>query len=158
MSGNSSIDHDDARPSACPAADDGPVIDTLARTIWGEARGESVRGREAVAACIMNRVAKAEARGGHWWGSTVVEVCRAPWQFSCWNENDPNREKLLAVDRRDRTFQICQRIARRAVRGTLVDPTDGATHYHHEDIMPWWAKGRSPTRKIGRHLFYRNIG
>lgn len=158
MSGKSSQELDDDRASACPAADDGPVVDTLARTIWGEARGEPVRGREAVAACVMNRVAKAEARGGHWWGSTVVEVCRAPWQFSCWNETDPNREKLLAVDTRDRVFQSCRRIARRAVRGTLIDPTGGATHYHHEDLLPWWAKGRGPTRKIGRHLFYRNIG
>ncbi|MBP5856272.1 cell wall hydrolase [Marivibrio halodurans] len=146
------------RESACPAADDGPVIDLLARTVWGEARGEPVRGREAVAACVMNRVALATARGGHWWGTNVVAVCRAPWQFACWNEGDPNREQLLAVDRADPVFQSCLRIARRAVRGALIDPTGGATHYHHEDMLPWWAKGRAPTCRIGRHVFYRDIG
>ncbi|MCR9221981.1 MAG: cell wall hydrolase [Alphaproteobacteria bacterium] len=140
-----------------PIHDDGPAIDVLARTIWGEARGEPVRGREAVAACVMNRVAKAQARGGHWWGSDVIAVCKAPWQFSCWNEGDPNLEKLLAVGKEDRIFQSCLRIARQAVRGALSDPTDGATHYHHRAILPWWAKGRTPIRTIGRHLFYRNI-
>jgi hypothetical protein len=79
-------------------------------------------------------------------------------QFSCWNQDDPNREKLLAVGKEDQIYQSCLRIARRAVRGALQDPTDGATHYHHEDMLPWWAKGRSPTRTIGRHVFYRNIG
>lgn len=145
-------------PLAAPAADDGVAVDTLARTIWGEARGEPVRGREAVAACVMNRVDVAQARGGHWWGNDVIEVCRCPHQFSCWGEDDPNREKLLAVDKEDKVFQSCLRIARRAIRGALPDPTDGATHYHAAGILPWWAKERTPCRAIGGHLFYRDIG
>lgn len=30
-------------------------IDTMARTIWGEARGEGVQGMQAIACVIMNR-------------------------------------------------------------------------------------------------------
>lgn len=141
---------------ARPAKGDN-AIDILARTIWGEARGETVRGKEAVAATIINRVNKAKARGGHWWGATVEEVCMMPWQYSCWNANDPNREKLLAVEKSDRTFQTCLRVARRAVHATLKDPTNGATHYHHIDLNPWWAAGRVPCAEIGNHLFYKNI-
>ena len=145
-------------PLAAPAADDGKAVHTLARTIWGEARGEPVRGREAVAACVMNRVTLALARGGHWWGGDVISVCRAPYQFSCWNPDDPNREKLFAVDADDPVYRSCVRIARRAIRGALTDPTGGATHYHAEGVKPWWAAGRSPCARIGGHLFYGDIG
>lgn len=134
------------------------AIDTLARTIWGEARGESVRGKEAVASTIINRVKHAKARGGHWWGNEVIEVCLKPWQFSCWNENDPNRDKLAQVPDDDKHFKICKRIARRSFRKAQPDPTNGATHYHTKATSPWWAKGRTPCASIGNHLFYKNVG
>src|SRR3546814_14859458 len=94
-------------------------VDLLARTIWGEARGEPVRGMEAVAAVVMNRV----ARPG-WWGRTVASVCTKAYQFACWNEDDPNRAKLLAVTDADPIFAIARRIARRAVAGPPAAPTD----------------------------------
>ncbi len=138
-----------------PGAPD--VVDTLARTIYGEARGEPVRGKEAVAAVVMNRVARAMERGGWWWGSSVIEVCRRPWQFSCWNADDPNRAQIERADESDREFASCARIARRAVAGALEDPTQGATHYHAKGIAPPWAKAREPSAVIGRHRFYNNV-
>jgi len=129
----------------------------LARTIYGEARGELVRGKEAVAAVIMNRVRRAIERGGYWWGTTLQEVCLRPWQFSCWNENDPNRAKIEAVGRDNRNFQSCLRIARRALAGTLKDPTGGATHYHVKSTTPPWARDHTPTADIGNHRFYNTI-
>lgn len=133
------------------------TVDTLARTIYGEARGESVRGKEAVAAVVMNRVARAMERGGWWWGSSVAEVCRRPWQFSCWNEGDPNRSKIERADENDREFASCLRIARRAIQGALADPTRGATHYHAQVVAPPWAAGREPSAVIGRHRFFNNV-
>ncbi len=150
-------------PSAAiqaPPTPGGPVdqaVDTLARTLWGEARGEPVRGIEAVAAVVVNRVRVAERKGGHWWGASVIGVCRKPWQFSCWNEGDPNRPKLLAVTASDPVFATCLRVARRAVTGLLPDPTGGATHYHHVRIHPSWARGHTPCAEIGRHLFYDTV-
>ena len=132
-------------------------IDVLARTIFGEARGESVRGKEAVASVVLNRVRRARRRGGYWWGGDIESVCLKPWQFSCWNVNDPNRPKLLNVDRNNRTFQTCLRVARRAVAGTLKDPTYGATHYHTLNIEPPWASGRAACVIIGRHRFYNDV-
>lgn len=134
-----------------------PVVDTLARTLYGEARGEPVRGKEAIAAVIINRVKRAEARGWYWWGNTIQEVCLRPWQFSCWNAGDPNRKKIEAVRTGNRGFDSCLRIARRAVAQVLADPTDGATHYHTTAITPPWAKGREPSVRIGNHLFYNNV-
>lgn len=130
-------------------------IDILARTIWGEARGESVRGMEAVAGVILNRARIAEDRGGFWWGRGIAEICCKPFQFSCWNANDPNRAKLLSVGSDDPHFAIAQRIATRALRGALADPTKGADHYHADGVTPDWAAGREGCVVIGRHVFYR---
>ncbi|MCX4348345.1 MAG: cell wall hydrolase [Alphaproteobacteria bacterium] len=132
-------------------------IDALARTIWGEARGESISGQEAVASVIMNRVAFSKHRGRYWWGNTIVDVCQSPQQFSCWNKNDPNYSKLMKVGAEDIHFCMCRRIAERAVSGMLGDKTNGATHYHTRDCHPAWARGKIPCAEIGAHLFYNDI-
>lgn len=147
-------DRTDAGGSAAARA---LALDILARTIYGEARGELVRGKEAVAAVVMNRVRRGRDRGGYWWGDSVVDVCTKPWQFSCWNTNDPNREKVLAVSDRNRTFRSCLRIAGRALDGRLSDPTDGATHYHARAVSPPWSKNRQPSAEIGGHVFYNDV-
>ena len=140
-------------PQPAPPVPDNSVIDTLARTLWGEARGENLAGQEAVASVILNRVAVAHRHGGaYWWGHDIITVCRKPFQFSCWNADDPNRTKLEQVKGDDKIFAQCLRIARRAVAGTLTDRT---THYHTDTIRPSWARGRTPLAVIGRHLFYR---
>lgn len=131
--------------------------DILARTIYGEARGESVAGQEAIASVVLNRVAFSKRKGRYWWGNTVTGVCQAPRQFSCWNREDPNYQKINAVGAEDAGFRICRRIAERAVNGTLEDHTKGATHYHTRSCRPTWAKGKVPCAEIGAHLFYNNI-
>lgn len=133
------------------------TIDILARTLYGEARGETLAGKEAIAAVVINRVARSKARGGYWWGNAITEVCQKPWQFSCWNEGDPNHRKILAVQPGNRIFDSCLRIARRAEAGLLRDETKGATHYHACNINPPWARGKAASVEIGRHLFYNDI-
>lgn len=146
-----------AIPEPRTMAEPREAIDVLARTLYGEARGEGLAGIEAVAAVVMNRVARARANGGWWWGDDVVSVCRRRWQFSCWNPCDPNRARIEAAGPGDRVFDLCRRVARRAVAGRLADPTGGATHYHADHVFPAWARGRAPSAVIGRHLFYANV-
>jgi spore germination cell wall hydrolase CwlJ-like protein len=134
------------------------IIDVLARTIWGEARGEGTSGMEAVACVVLNRVKIAQAHKGYWWGSDIAGVCRKPFQFSCWNANDPQYERIRAVNDRNIHFATALRVARRAVAGVLSDITNGATHYHTLDVSPHWADGQSPCAIIGHHLFYRLEG
>lgn len=132
-------------------------VDVLARTLWGEARGEGGEGMEAVASVIMNRVWVSQKRGGYWWGNDVISVCQKPYQFSCWNRSDPNHRKLQDVTDKDIHFATALRIARRALAGTFPDNTGKATHYHERSVSPYWAKGEVPTRSIGRHVFYRLV-
>ena len=131
-------------------------IDTMARTIWGEARGEGLNGMTGVGLVILNRVKKSKKLGGFWWGNDIVAVCKKPYQFSCWNENDPNYQKLLSIDTTDESFATAKRISARLIRiENHDDITDGANHYHTVNISPKWSIGESPVAVIGNHVFYR---
>ena len=125
--------------------------DTLARTIWGEARGEGIDGMTAVANVVMNRV-----RHPRWWGHDVVSVCLKPLQFSCWNANDPNRPKILRASPANEGFALCQVIAQQAINGALDDPTGGCDSYFDTSIdPPSWAVGKEPIYSVGDLRFYR---
>jgi len=128
-------------------------IDLLARTAWGEARGEGVRGMQAVMNVIMNR-----AKQGGWWGDSIETVVKKRLQFSAWNENDPNRERMLTVNESDPWFRAALDLAKIAVRGELADITGGATHYHTTSINPTWADASKVTAQIGNHVFYGGLG
>ncbi|WP_422930155.1 cell wall hydrolase [Singulisphaera sp. PoT] len=128
-------------------------VDVLARTLFGEARGESRIGMIAVANVVMNRVA---AR--RWWGRTVPEVCQKPYQFSCWNQNDPNRAVILAVNASHPIFAQALAIAADAVAGTLADVTNGAVAYYARGTpQPKWAAGHIACAEIGHHIFFDDI-
>ena len=132
-------------------------IDVLARTLYGEASGETKQGIEAVAHVILNRVTQAEKSGGKfWWGNDIVSVCQTPYQFSCWNPGDPNRQKLMAVTADNKKFATCLRIARRAVYSQLgADITNGANHYHTTAVSPKWSVDKTPIAQFGTHVFFK---
>ena len=132
-------------------------IETLARTIFGEARGENLSGQEAIASVVLNRVKIAQEKGRYWWGNSIKEVCLKPWQFSCWNSGDPNYQLLHQNLSGHKSFMICRRIALRAIGGVLKDRTYGATHYHVRCLRPRWSIGKIPCAEIGNHIFYNDI-
>ncbi|MCW6036369.1 cell wall hydrolase [Spirulina subsalsa FACHB-351] len=125
-------------------------LDIMARTIFGEARGESELGQIGVGWVIMNRVGKKT-----WYGRTVGEVCLKPWQFSCWNSNDVNHSIIKSVEESNPVFKQCRESAEKVLTASVPDPTGGATHYHANSIArPTWAKSATFTVQIGNHLFY----
>lgn len=132
------------------------AVGVLALTLWGEAAGRPVRAIEAVAALVVNRARRAAVPGGpaHW-GRGVAGVCRAPFQFPCWNRNHPRHAALREISAGDGALAICQRIAARAITGSLPDPTGGATHFHDAVALPGWALGRPAVAEIGGLCFYR---
>ncbi|MCR9255657.1 MAG: cell wall hydrolase [Alphaproteobacteria bacterium] len=125
-------------------------LDIMARTIWGEARGEGIAGQRAVAHVIVNR-----ARRGGWWGDTIAEVCRKPYQFSAWNPGDPNRRKMLGLAPETTDYLVALAIAYRAAAGIDSDPTGGADHYHTTDVEPWWSGKLTRLTSIGSHIFLK---
>lgn len=121
----------------------------LARTLWGEARGEGIPGMIAVANVIQNRVADSR------WGNNTRAVILQPFQFSTWNKNDPNRMRAGYITERDSVFRTALDIARRAVNDELPDTTNGANHFHSRAVNPRWANQQRIVARIGRHIFYR---
>lgn len=132
-------------------------VQILARTIYGEARGEynklqgGLAALMAVGNVVMNRLQQ-----DSWYGATVQEVCQKPWQFSCWNIRDANFKLLQPEIIMDPNFSICLEVAERIISGQWPDLTAGADHYHTVTmpIIPRWAEGIKPKRQIGQHLFY----
>jgi N-acetylmuramoyl-L-alanine amidase len=129
-----------------------PDAKLLARCVWGEARGESILGKLAVAHVVLNRV-KAKS----YYGGSVREVLLKPLQFSCFKEDDPNLAKILSLDPSNPDLAYCQAVADTSLLTGNPDPTGGATHYHAAGTRPSWVG--SPQmgflRQIGNHLFYR---
>lgn len=136
--------------------------DVLAATLWGEARGEPIEGKIAVACVIRNRLATGR------WGKTYTSVCRATKQFSCWNSSeDANHVALMALVARvqqgdhveDAVLDECYWVAQGVIGLDLSDRSNHATHYHVASMnpRPKWALDQSPCAVAGSHLFYRNI-
>jgi len=125
-------------------------IDIGARTVWGEARGEPYEGKLAVAHVILNRW-----RARHRGETTVFGVCSEPKQFSCWNESDPNRPKMIAIGAAEPSYRECLRAFLEAIDGP--DPTGGALHYHTIGVRPRWSRGKRPSAVIGAHKFFVGI-
>lgn len=126
--------------------------DTLARTIYGEARGEfysfGLAPLIAVANVVFNRRKKNFA-------DTIQKVCTAPYQFSCWNKNDPNYLKITVQKYgTDSIFDKCYEVAENVLSERWPDLTDGCDHYHFRGIKPYWAVYLRPKRIFGSHFFY----
>ena len=134
--------------------------EVLARTIYGEARGEGVLGMRAVAHVIKNRVDLDLGNDGKpdWWGEGYKDVCLKKSQFSCWLQNDPNYSRLTESAINNPQMSLARDIARDIISGNdKDDPTNGATHYHTTFVSPAWSKEKRTCASVGHHLFYKGI-
>ena len=137
-------------------------LDTLALTLYGECRGETIEGQYAVAWVIKNRWLNPG-----WWSrnrdsipdDTIAAVCRDPYQFSCWNPADPNSAKLCDSKTLEKPeVQRLRNIGKTVLNEPIIaDPTKGSDHYCTTKIAKYtkWAKGRKPVVIVGNHSFYK---
>jgi N-acetylmuramoyl-L-alanine amidase len=130
-------------------------IDVLARTIYGEARGEPYEGKWGVGRTVVNRW-----KAKKWFsGDYIAETAQLAWQYSCWNRNDPNRQKLLDATYDDKLLRECMKAAMDAIHGAPhIWLNDTVCHYHADHIRtPNWAEGQTPAGRLGNHLFFAGI-
>ena len=159
-----------------------PDVRVLAQTIWGEARNGGPTGMLAVGNVINNRAEDVD--NARLFGSGIRGVALKPKQFSCWNEGDPNRDRLSEILQYDKLITLgkspdgtdfsewfakfkdtgdymdykawleAKDIAKKIVAGTAPDPTNGAVYYHTTNVKPVWRTKLDRSATIGNHIFY----
>ena len=136
-------------------------IECMAKNIYFEAAVESTAGRLAVAHVTLNRVKSP------YYPDTVCDVVyegpktatgfpkRDRCQFSWYCDG-----KVDEPTHRGRLWNASHQIAKYVLtRPTLVDLTDGATHYHANYIKaPRWTQHKIITTTIDQHIFYKTNG
>ena len=100
---------------------------------------QSVRVLEALAAALVNRARQPRKGRG-------AGLCEPP---------PASFRDAAPVSALGDKLQLCRRIARRALRGSLADPTFGATAFHRLGDYPAWARDLLPVASFGGFLFYQ---
>ena len=138
-------------------------------TLFGEARGEPIEGRFAVANVIRNRVQAQRPK----YGLTYRDVCLKAWQFSCWLPQGGAENYALVLDMAQKVsaqavplpamLQECLWIGGGLLGSIFGDTVHAATHYYSPAAMtpagsvPPWAKGLQPVCTIHHHLFFAGV-
>lgn len=127
----------------------------LALVIWAESRSEPYDGRRAVGSVILNRREK-----NGWFGKTLYEVILKPFQFSCFNQSDPQFPNLVNMASnfgyayaKYASLRSCHYMAQGLLDGT-IPKYDLITHYHTTEVKPIWDDSMTQVMKVGRHEFY----
>lgn len=122
----------------------------LAVGIYFEARGEPVKGQQAVAQVILNRV-----KNPAYPGSVCGVVYQNKWKrnrcqfsFACDGKRDTIRSK--------KHYRIAKEVANDAIDGKVwLKSVGSSSHYHADYVWPRWRRHMYRLVKIGRHIFYR---
>ena len=116
----------------------------MAFNIYHEARGESKRGKLAVAAVTMNRVKSSK------YPDSICDVVWQPYQFS-WTMLPEKRH----LPKEGKAWQASLKIAREFSAGKKKWNGIGkATHYHNDTVRPRWSAKSRLVAQVGRHSFY----
>lgn len=131
--------------------DDLNELTLMALCVWGEARGEPIECKVAYVNLIHNRATKRK--------QTIRQVILAPKQFSCFNPDDPNLNKMRAIrdtdELRDAAYWECYWAAYGKLYGYLQDNTKGATHCNTLACDPTWDDNMIKTAQYGKTEFFR---
>lgn len=140
-------DYDSTWLASVPFASGNAEWECLAKAIYFEARGESIKGQFAVAEVILNR------RDSPLYPKTICGVVNqggaggCQFSFTCDGRSDTVRDR--------EAFRTAGKIAGLMIGGAPRALTDGATHFHTLNVTPRWSRNMPRTAEIGQHMFYR---
>ena len=128
----------------------------LALNVYFEARSENMASQVAVSLVVMNRVKD------HRFPDTVCEVVKQgityknsgqpvpnKCQFSWWCDQRSDKPK------NKQAWLKAQQVASIVLDGSMIDFTQGSTHYHAHYVYPEWRKTKTKVTRIDSHIFYR---
>mgnify|MGYP005665468039 FL=1 len=134
----------------------------LALNTYHEAKNQSMIGQIATAQVVMNRVADDR------YPNTVCEVVKQGPHRPSWE--NPEKEYPVKhrcqfswycdgksdIPKNEKAWKKAQDYAYLVLYNRInLDVTEGATHYHATYVRPAWAKTKTRTTKIEKHIFYR---
>ncbi|WP_293399515.1 cell wall hydrolase [Phenylobacterium sp.] len=143
-----------ALPAAAPFRMAGALassreLECLTQAVYFEARGETPAGQAAVAQVVLNRVRHP---------SFPKSVCgvvfqgagkRVGCQFSFACDGSMRRGRETAA------WSRAQRVASKALSGSVMSAIGDATHFHTTNVAPNWGPRLVQTAEVGMHVFYR---
>lgn len=119
----------------------------LAQNIYFEARSESLAGKYAVADVVLNRVSSPK------YPNTVCSVITARHQFSWYWDGKSDLPRASSPAWID-SVNVAKGIL---LEEKFLGITEGATHYHANYVLPFWASSLDKVGRIGNHIFYREV-
>ena len=122
----------------------------LSEALYFEARGEQIEGQIAVDDVIINRKNSSQFPG------TICGVVSegAHKRHACQFSYNCDGKLELIYDKK--TYRRIVKLSSMILNGAFSDVTNGATFFHASEVSPSWSKKFKKTRKIGRHIFYKN--
>ncbi|MCX8509008.1 MAG: cell wall hydrolase [Rhodobacteraceae bacterium] len=130
-----------------PAVEKTAALDCLARAIYFEARGETIKGQAAVAEVVLNRTKSPV------FPRSVCGVVQQAGNGSCQFSFVCDGRSDAIGDRQ--AWAVAEKIASAYIAGVPRTLTDGATYFHTPAVWPAWSKRFPMTVRIGSHYFYR---
>jgi spore germination cell wall hydrolase CwlJ-like protein len=131
------------------SADRRAALTCLTQAVYYEAGYEPLQGAQAVAQVVLNRVRHPifpnTVCGVVYQGVGLKTGC----QFSFVCDGALNRTPAPAA------WDRARQVADRALNGFVMSAVGEATHYHTDQILPWWAPTVSKVANIGTQIFYR---
>ena len=121
----------------------------LALNIYFEARSEPIEGQIAIAEVTLNRVTSTNYPNDVC--SVVLQENKDGCQFSWWcdgKSDQPREHNSLRTSK-----ALAELMLKEGHHITVIG--NEATHYHSNDVHPYWANDLHKIRRIGKHIFYK---
>jgi len=134
------------------ASDRSQALKCLTQAIYYEAATEPVKGQQAVAQTVINRVRHPgypkSICGVVFEGAMRSTGCQ--FSFTC--------DGSLARAPEPALWKRAQGVAKAALNGFVDKEVGTATHYHADYVSPYWAPTLLKIAQVGAHIFYRWTG
>jgi len=142
------------RPFVLAAANEDRTraVHCMAQAIYYEAAREPLKGQQAVAQVVLNRMRHPaypkSVCGVVFQGAARATGCQ--FTFTC----DGSLRWAPQVD----LWRRVEDVARKALAGYVDRDVGSATHYHAAYVAPYWAPTLVKMTQVGQHIFYRWTG
>jgi hypothetical protein len=134
------------------ANDRARAVHCMAQAVYYEAAREPVRGQQAVAQVVLNRMRHPaypkSVCGVVFQGAARATGCQ--FTFTC----DGSLRWAPQAD----LWRRAETVAKTALAGYVDRDVGSATHYHASYVAPYWAPTLVKMTQVGAHIFYRWTG